>query len=128
MRRFLLAHGADANYREEGGLTVLGRAAHKGHVPVVEALLDAGAGELDAPLRYAAVTGHTAIASLLLDRGADVNHGNNQALYNAASAGQLQMAALLLERGATAISESLTVAEERGHHAVADLLRAHGAV
>jgi len=53
------AHGEDANHREENGWRVLERAARHGHVSVVEALLDAGAGELGQAFARAAYNGHT---------------------------------------------------------------------
>ena len=126
--RFLLAHGADTNHRDEVGRPVLWWAAHSGHLTVVEALLDAGAGELSTALVWAASGGHTAIAALLLDRGADVNFDVGNALLFAAHFGHLEMATLLLQRRATVHDYILTRAVEDGHHAVADLLRAHGAV
>jgi ankyrin repeat protein len=126
--RFLLAHGADANYEREPEIPVLARAAYNGHLAVVEALLDAGAGRLGPALLWAADRGHTAIISLLLDRGADVHHDGALALIWTVNVGHLQTATLLLDRGVTASIHHLTLAVERGHHAIADLLRAHGAV
>ena len=126
--RFLLAHGADANHRGRSWHRVLCIAAACGHVAVVEALLDAGAGELGPALLNSAALGHTANVALLLDRGADINYQNDRALGVAAFSGQLEMAALLLQRGATATDYILALAVMRGHRAIADLLRAHGAV
>ena len=122
--RFLLAHGADANHRV--GMPVLQRAARNGHFSVVEALLDAGAGDLEKAIL--AFGGHTAVVALLLDRGADVHYGNDLSLFSAAENGHLETATLLLQRGATAHNWILARAVQRGHHAVAGLLRAHGAV
>jgi len=42
----------------------------------------------------------TAIATLLLDRGADVHYGADCALWSVARNGHLQTATLLLDRGA----------------------------
>ena len=126
--RFLLAHGADANNRRGDGWCVLERAAQNDNPAVVEALLDAGAGDLAEGLCASAAEGHTALAALLLDRGADVHAMNDAALFSAALNGRLETATLLLQRGATAENYILDRAVQRGHHAVADLLRAHGAV
>ena len=124
--RFLLAHGADANNRR--GWSVIESAAHYGHLPVVEALLDAGAGARGEALLVAAYRGNTAVVALLLDRGVDVHYLNDSALYNTAVMGQLETATLLLQRGATATRGTLDTATLHGRHAVADLLRAHVAV
>ena len=156
--RFLLANGADANHREEEengvSVSVLERAATEGYLPVVEALLDAGAdGTVGNALQWAgdgghlavvealldagadefdvfchaAFTGNTAVVTLLLDRGVDVHHDDDQALFNAAREGHLEMVTLLLDRGAFTDDDILQVAVRKGHHAVADLLRTHGA-
>ena len=122
--RFLLANRADANHLGSGWRVLWG-AAGRGYLAVVEALLDAGAGELGRAVAEAARYGHTAVAALLLDRGTDVN---SVALLLAVHDGHLEMATLLLQRGATAHHWILDHAVHRGHHAVADLLRAHGAV
>ena len=94
----------------------------------MEALLDAGAGELEEPLYHAAGNGFTAIAALLLDHGADVHYGDDDVLWYTAHAGHLETATLLLQRGATAHNHILAAAVRQGHPGVADLLRAHGAV
>ena len=49
-------------------------------------------------------------------------------MWNAAYHGHLETATLLLQRGATAQNYFLTAAVQNGHHAIADLMRAHGAV
>ena len=127
--RFLLAHGANANYHQgEDEWTVLENAAHHGHLTVVEALLDAGAGKRGTALHDAADAGHTAVVALMLDRGVNVHYMNDAALHLSAYQGHLETVTLLLQRGATVTNESLAAAERRGHHAIANLLRAHGAV
>jgi ankyrin repeat protein len=75
----LLARGADANARNSLESTALSAAAATGQVPIVEALLRAGA-KLDASTPYgtgtalaaAAATGSVPVVKLLLARGADV--------------------------------------------------------
>ena len=94
----------------------------------VTVYLLAGAGELGMALQSAADQGRTAVVALLLDRGADVHFGDDAALWCAATRSLLETATLLLQRGATALNSHLDTAVLRGHHAVADLLRAHGAV
>ena len=128
--RFRLARGADANHVgvDRWRLSVLSRAAHCGRLSVVEALLDAGAGGLEDALRLATERGDTAVAVLLLDRGTDVHYDNDGALFWSARNGHLETSTLLLQRGATATNLILAVAVQHGRHAIADLLRAHGAV
>jgi Ankyrin repeats (many copies) len=78
---------------------LLMHAAYNGHLPVAEALLDEGAGELSQALVCAATGetgGHTAVAALLIDRGADIHLWNDQALYNSVSRGRLEMSEFLL--------------------------------
>jgi len=74
--RETLDSGADPNGADKGGLT---------------------------PLMEAALTGQTAMATVLLDRGADVNardRGDWTALHYAAQDSQLEIARLLVSRGA----------------------------
>lgn len=74
----LLARGADPNARNGLEMTPLILAAASGEVPVVEALLRAGA-KLDAPshygtaLTFATGAGSTPVAKFLIARGANVN-------------------------------------------------------
>ena len=132
--RFLLAHGADTNHVGEEGWPLLRRAACNGHLSVVEALLDAGAGRLGDALYAGAKRGHTAIVALLLDRGADVHHENDTPLYSAAREGHLETATLLLNRGADPNADpflymsALQSARRFGHRAIAALLLARGAI
>ena len=119
---------ANHDWEEDGDWTALERAAYSGYLDVVEALLDAGAGELGWPLLESARRGHTAVVALLLDRGVDVHYWDDAALEDAAREGHLETVTLLLQRGATARDDMLAAAVQRGHHAIADLLRVHGAV
>ena len=133
--RFLLAHGADSKSIDglaEEKMPALPRAALNGHLAVVEALLEAGAGDQNAivssALAFTSEGGHTAVAALLLSRGADVHYRNDAALYSAARNGHLATVTLLLQRGATPPRRLLASVTDRGHHQIAALLRAHGAV
>ena len=73
----LLAAGAPADVRFEGGATPLMRAAARGFADVARVLLDAGAdpnarrGDGFTPLVLAVFFGHEAVVRLLLERGAD---------------------------------------------------------
>ena len=128
--RFLLAHGADTN---RGAGISLVRAAESGHLAVVEALLDAGAGMRNFAFAWAAAGNHTAVVALLLDRGVDVHDRDDMALHNAAFNGHLETTKLLLDRGADLNSMRdhrtvLRTARYRGHYELAALLLARGAV
>lgn len=75
-----LAAGVDVNTANEDGMTALHAAACWGHVPVLRALLAAGAdpnvregNTRETPLQAAAGRGHFEAARLLLAAGADVN-------------------------------------------------------
>jgi ankyrin repeat protein len=74
----LLSRGADPNARDSLEGTALLQAAGTGQVPIVEALLGAGA-ELDAPTIYgtaltsAVAVGSAPVIKLLLARGANIN-------------------------------------------------------
>lgn len=114
VQRRVLVAGDDVNGRDDPpqsgqlGMTALDWAAVKGHVEVVQFLLDNGAdidcrGSFgDTPLIRAAGNGQLEVVKLLLAAGADVNAKNNG--------------------GRTALYD----AEGRRHSAVAVLLKAHG--
>ena len=57
-----------------------------------------------------------------------MHYGNDLALWNAAQDGHLETATLLLLRGAIAHNHILAQALRNSQHAVANLLRAHGAL
>jgi ankyrin repeat protein len=131
--RFLLARGGDADHSVADRSPLIWHASHNGHLSVVEALVDAGAGHLGLALVVAAQRGQTAVVALLLDRGADVHFDGDTALWCAVWDGRLQMATLLLDRGANPNARhwSLTVlmgARHRDHHEMVALLLARGAV
>ena len=73
----LVARGGDPNARNVFGMAPLHRAAMVGHLPMVRALLDAGARvDLVGPgggtaLQLAAISGHAPVVAELLARGAD---------------------------------------------------------
>jgi uncharacterized protein len=126
------------------GFTALGLAAYLGQKESVEYLIDKGA-DLNALAKnetgYTALTGavsqnHNDIARLLVNRGANVNHGYEGGftpLMHAAYAGNLELVNLLLEHGADPNAKNaegktpLTFARENGHAKLAELLKSHGA-
>lgn len=139
----LLAHGADPNARNSLEQTALAAAAISGQVPIVEALLRAGA-KVDAATPYgtgtalavAAATGNRPIVKLLLARGADPQAARPDgmtALMFAALKGNPEVVQELLRRkvdvnaqdcdGTTALME----AARGGHAEVGRLLLDSGA-
>ena len=85
---FLLARGADIDYRDWALKPPLWLAAYNGHVGTVTLLLDEGAGDAGGGLNYASIGGHLPVVALMLDRGVDVHHQNDAALQNAAFYGR----------------------------------------
>ena len=116
--KFLLSHdgggggggGGNCLATDKYGETALHKAARRGKVDVVQALLDAGAdysikAEDDkwTALHYAANSGHTDIVKLLLDRGADHSPGDidgETPLYRAALDGHSEVVQMLINAGA----------------------------
>lgn len=142
-----LRAGASANAREDSGeqFTALIHAVRGGHGPVVRLLLERGADPNRAtisgftPLMFAAYYDRAAVATQLLDKGADITSHNqldgNTALHVAARRGSVETLVLLLERGADPNDASnadgsppllLAAREAYGLKSVLELL-AHGA-
>ena len=120
----------------------LDKAAQAGDIAAAEKALAAGA-DINTkvnsmgwtPLIFAAMGGHTDMATFLLDRGAKVDArdiNNNTALTETALNGSIPMAQLLLDRGAnvnarTALGKTaLTMAAEANHPDLAQFLAQHG--
>jgi ankyrin repeat protein len=105
-----IAAGADPN-TFVNDWTLLQLAAHEGHVPVIAALLKAGARVDDTndygetALILAVMGGHTGAIDALVAASADVRLSKNDgdtALHIASRNGRLDIARLLLEAGAEA--------------------------
>ena len=97
-------------YRKDNGLMVFHNVAHKGHVKIVEYLLDRDpflleeVTEMGWPaLHLAAMMGQVKVVRVLLDRGAHIDAQNSSrwtALMNAAHHDKVDVVCELLERGA----------------------------
>lgn len=104
--KLLLSIGCDPNLYDQGE-RVLTVAASKGHIDVVEALLDHGA-EINFCAHKTALTaaseeGHYTVVRELLDRGADPNircEHSGTALFYSAEIGNYRISEALLEAGA----------------------------
>ena len=138
----LLLLGATTEAEDSCGATALVLAAVGGHTRAVAALIAAGA-NLDAgdcngytALMWAAFKGREEVGKMLTDAGADLNRASregNTALLYAAYSGSLALVAHLLACGATPARPNLcgataaSVAMERGHMDVADIILQHSA-
>jgi len=127
----LMARGAKMEAPEQ-----LKQAVMRGQADLVGLLLAKG-GSPKGLLHDAALKGHTRVAELLIEHGADVNERNVAGatpLHDAALAGQRGMCTLLLDKGADidAVeaengSTALHYAASWGRAEVADLLVTRGA-
>ncbi|KAK2926684.1 Ankyrin repeat [Fusarium oxysporum f. sp. vasinfectum] len=143
---WLIELGADINENDvfrRGGRSPIQFAIELGHLTIAESLLRSGAKVDAAPsfsagvtaLQSAAIKGHIGVAKQLLDAGARVNARGSRrdgrtALEGAAEHGRLDMVEFLLHHGALTTGpgrfqfiRAIHFAEQRGHHAIAALLR-----
>ena len=100
------------------GFTALHYAASRGHVAIVNELLQAGmkvdvrTNDGETPLHVAVFSGHLLVVEQLLDNNADVNAVNNDnetPLFHASSQGRPLILRILLQRGAAVhILDSVT--------------------
>ncbi|CAM9744400.1 unnamed protein product [Ectocarpus fasciculatus] len=108
--RLLLLKGADVDDEDGNHTTPLSRAIEKGHISMVEALLDAGPdltvrlGEFEiSALDLAALTQHVEIVRMLVDHGMEVNCANSfgrTALHWAAEDNKVDALDVLVGAGA----------------------------
>ncbi|MFW9908924.1 MAG: ankyrin repeat domain-containing protein [Candidatus Thorarchaeota archaeon] len=137
-----LNEGADPNIQDGRGMRPLLWAALRGHLEIVESLLDNGAninGTNDADwtaLMEASMEGHIEVVKLLLARGADVNAKtvvSGTALMFSSGTGHIEIVKLLLDHGADISIEisgtedddgmtALDYARRYGHPDIAELL------
>jgi ankyrin repeat protein len=143
MVQFLLSRNADPNANTDGNNTALEKAAATASIPVLAALLSAGAiMKGRSALVKAAYHGRSEIAEYLLDQGAEINEvpcndtitGSCRelevvnALSMAAFRGQDDVVEVLLDRGADAGvrnpngKTALELAEEEGNWACVEML------
>lgn len=143
----LLRSGADFHIPDSNGNTALKRASGKGHLEIVELLLEKGA-EINTrsrwdnvnALNWAVICEQICVVGLLLNRGADVNaycYGGSN-LATAVDIGYLEVVELLLLHGAginafvpskngTALDIAITREQsEVEYSATIDLLRSKG--
>ncbi len=143
MVRALLDAGADARARSKVGLTALMRLYSAGSPEIVRALVERGADanarddDGDTPLGHAARHENPAVLLALVEAGAQLDAANDDgqtALMIAAEAGSLENVRALIGAGADVFCKdedektALAYALENDHEAVAELLRARGAV
>lgn len=135
--RWLLAHGASPEVRNDYGETALSLAVWEGRADSVEVLLPIADLETqdkngDTPLLLAAIKNRTAIAVRLIGAKANINHANGKgvtALITAAMNGNEELARALMQAGADlkprSKGQGLTAAEWAellGHRKLAELI------
>jgi ankyrin repeat protein len=125
---YLLSQGAPLTICTAAMLGMTGSVAEFVHADPGQAR---ATGAHDIPvLAHAAYSGKTEIADFLVSNGG--GDGADEALVNASTFGHLEMSEWLLARGADPNTRNfqnktaLTLAIEKGHTQVADLLRKHG--
>ncbi|XP_063766364.1 dynein axonemal heavy chain 12 isoform X1 [Eleginops maclovinus] len=143
----LLEYGADANVAKNTGHMPIHRAAHRGHLQVLNQLIPVTSkGEVDDsginPLHSAAAGGHAHCIKALLDEGFDPNDmlhpwvqrsyddGRKSALFFAVLNNDVPSAKLLLEAGAMANQDPikcLQVSLRVGNYELINLLLRYGA-
>jgi len=126
--KWLVARKADLKSLDVRGWTPLTRAVEAGQVDVAKFLLSQGARADDGSLFRAAARGHVTLVELLLERGADrdavFDHRGYTALGYAATEGKIEVVKLLHGKGASVKKDVgiLHTAAFRGHREVVAFL------
>ena len=139
----LLQQNLDVNAADNMGRTPLFPATYKEHLRVVRLLLDGGADPNNAsymnffsysPLELAAEFGYTAIAALLLDKGASLDGDGVDPMSKAIMADKVDIVILFLDRGLDVNSRTslrqiplLTYAARHSRKEIFDILIDRGA-
>lgn len=143
--RKLIEADLGVDSRMWNGWTPLQFSVKCGDMEIVRALVDASADINASPAYYqgataaqvAAIMGHMGIMRFLIERGANINAPaaevmGRTALEGAAEYGRLDMVQLLLGKGVItdgtgrkAFVRAIVLAEEKGHYAVARILKGH---
>jgi outer membrane protein assembly factor BamB len=131
----LLAKGAEVNSETRYGATALSYAADRGHVKVIEVLVENGADVnmkdsfYNAPaMAWAAYNGHAQAVKLLLAKGA--TEGKNDALMAGIESNNLEMVEVVLAAGgidAVTLSSALANATKGGKEEIVGALKKAGA-
>jgi ankyrin repeat protein len=128
----LLKANADPNIQDHTGWSALMRAVYQGNSKCVEAIAEKSRQEVNRGLLIAAATGHTDVAKVLMDYGAEVDsraEDGSTALMIAASRGNADLVALLLKAGADPAladksgSTAPAIADAKGFNDLAEALR-----
>ena len=141
VQRFVHENRNRVNERSHDGWTPLHLAAFFGHLNIVKALLDAGAGmliisnnnEANLPINAAAAGRRSAVVKLLVEKGcppdARSSDAGYTALHLAANGGNTELVDFLLKAGADRTlrtgggETAYDLAVKKGHQTIADLLK-----
>jgi ankyrin repeat protein len=131
----LIEYGCDFHAPNASGYPPLWLASYNGHIPCIEILIDSGALPNDATDRYEDSPLHAAVSkgqydavAFLIEKGAEVNKGNDigdRPIANTGARGDLKMLEFLLSKGASTKSQGFRLllnSLERGHFDFAEFL------